>query len=311
MSNLGPRWQDDEDYSPARMDAKTIVRDTGTNIMAIAVSRQIAAACPTDTSAGLVKNVLYVVDYDTNFNRLSFTPVFHKHTHSDVDTHETGGSMLNMSLANTAEFFDLILPPVTEIFQISTVGTGPAATYDASPKNKIKLDTGATSGNTISASLGGIFCDWSSQLVVQFRGNLGSGMGTNLLTRFGSGTDRIEDAQDTARRQMGIEGCDGHGVNWVIINANGGASSLTVTSTTAALDVAGSPAIYKLVHTPASSVVFSVDGTTIATSSTNVASSGSGDSARLLIFGIKTTTGSSRSFYFRNGRITGDPQSFK
>src|ERR1044072_3726050 len=144
MSNLGPQWEDDEDYSPARMDAKTIVRDTGTAIVGIATSRQIGAACPTDTSGGLIKDVLYVCNYDGGFERVQFVPVFGKHLHNS-SANEDGGSLLDIYQANSGLATMYMIKPVVEDFNITV--TGGTAALDGTIANKIKFDTGATINN--------------------------------------------------------------------------------------------------------------------------------------------------------------------
>jgi len=299
MSNLGPQWEDEEDYSPARMDAKTIVRDTGSNIIAISEFRQIGAACPTDTSGGLIKDVLYIVEYESDFSRASFKPVFGKHLH-DSDTTEAGGTLLNIYHANSGTTRFLVYP-VPGLFQITV--TGGTAVSDSTPANKIKFDTGATANNMSngSAILGTAF-DYGQMLSIQARLQLSDN--ANMVARFGNSTDRIEDAQDTAKRQCGIEGCDGHGTSWVIINANGNSASLHVQTTTAPLiNASGGGEGYKLVNTPATEARLYLNGVSVGVSTTNVAGDGDSDNARPFVLGVKTTTTITRWMKFWIGQI--------
>lgn len=288
MSNLGPIYQDNELYSPRRVDAKGIVRDTGTNCVAISTTRQIGAVVPTDTSGGLIKNVMYVCDYDGSFNRVAFIPVFGAHTHFDATT---GGSLLDIQHANSMN-----VAPVLHLlaidagnFHISNVGTG-AAFADVTAANDayIEIKTGAVTSNTSNGRVYGVLLNWAKKIIWQ--ANLNLSHNNNLLVRLGINIDRIQDAQDNARRQMGIEGCDGHGTNWVIINANGNSASLTPTPTTVALNVTGENN-YKLVHIPATECRLFFNGVSNAVSGTNVASSGDTQHDKILTVGLKLAIG--------------------
>jgi|ERR1041385_2033112 hypothetical protein len=304
MSNLGPQWEDDEDYSPARMDAKTIVRDTGTAIVGIATSRQIGAACPTDTSGGLVKDVLYVCNYDSGFERVQFIPVFGKHLHNS-SSNQDGGSLLDIHQANYGNMTDFLIRPIAGDFDVTV--TGGTAASDSTPKNKIKFDTGATNNNKSNGvATMGIALDFGQTVVVGARLQVSDN--ANIVTRFGCSTDRIEDTQDTARRQAGIEGCDGHGINWVIINANGTSASLHVQTTTAPLiNTIGSGDSFKIVNIPATECRLYLAGVSVGVSTTNVAGDGDTDNTRPFVLGVKTTTTTTRWLKFWIGRLIGAP----
>lgn len=305
MSNLGPQWEDDEDYSPARMDAKNILRDTGTAIIATAATRQLGAVCPTDTSGGLIKDVLYVCEYDGGFSRLSFKPVFHKHVH-DADTDAAGGTLMDIYHANSAKTAQIdMLYVKTSDWTLNTVGSTPTLTIDIGTTSyRLKFDTDATTNNSITGSIGGIRLSFASKM--SFQGKIEFPFSTSLLARLGINVDRVDETQDTARRQIGMEGCDAHGTNWVIINANGSAASLTVTPTTSALNP-GSVKNYKVVELPSSEVRFYEQGVSTGFSTTNVATSGDTDGKRLFRTGIKTTTGSTRYIYLNLLKIIADP----
>jgi hypothetical protein len=286
------------------MDAKTIVRDTGTAIVGIATSRQIGAACPTDTSGGLIKDVLYVCNYDGGFERVQFVPVFGKHLHNS-SANEDGGSLLDIYQANSGLATMYMIKPVVEDFNITV--TGGTAALDGTIANKIKFDTGATINNRSNgvAKLGIAF-DWSDPLLIQARLQLSDN--ANLVARFGQSTDRIEDTQDTARRQAGIEGCDGHGTNWVIINANGTAASLHVQTTTAPLvPASGNGESYKIVNIPATECRLYLGGVSVGVSTTNIAADGASDNQRPFVLGVKTVTGTTRSLKMWTGQLIGAP----
>lgn len=89
---------------------------------------------------------------------------------------------------------------------------------------------------------------------------------------------------------MAIEGCDGHGTNWVMLNANGNSGSLTVTATTAPLN-SGGDNTYWLVHEPATSQKLYYNGVLMSTSITNIADDGASERLRLFRWGVKLPTG--------------------
>lgn len=306
MSNLGPVWEDNANYSPRRMDAKNITRDTGANIVAIATTRQLGLVCPTDTSGGLIKNVVYVCDYDEAFNRLNFVPIFGKHTHS-ADTPEMGGTLMDIYQANTAAVVQIDMMHINlSDWQLVTVGTGTSLTYDESTTSaRAKFDTGGTGNNCITGTLGGGAVSFAARL--NWQAYMDVSANNNLLFRAGVNVDRVDEAQDTARRQIGMEACDGHGTNYVIINANGNTASLVVTPTTAA--VAAGVRNYKIAMIPATEVRLYEAGVSVGVSGTNVPSDSSSDGKRLFRCGIKCTTSTSRQIFFHNFKLLGDPGS--
>ena len=303
MSNLGPQWEDDEDYSPARMDAKTILRDTGTAIVAVASTRQLGAVCPTNTSGGLIKDVLYVCNYDGGFDRVAFVPVHGKHTHS-ADTAEQGGTLMDIYQANTANVIQIDMFHINVAdWKVDTVGTGGVFAYDElTTSGVLRVETGATTGNCKTGSIGGGRLTFTKKISWQAKIEINAN--TALLTRFGINVDRVDEAQNTARRQMGIEACDGHGVNWVIINANGNSASLHVQATTAPITTRYS---YKLVAIPSNEVRLYTNGTSNAFSTTNVAFDSDTDGFRLTRAGIKATSNTNRMIWLFVMKILGDP----
>lgn len=307
MSNLGPIWEDNAHYSPKRADAKGITRDTGTNIVAISTTRQLGAVCPTDTSGGLIKNVMYVCNYDDGFNRVQFIPVFGEHTHTDAD--QDGGSLMDIYQANTSKVMaiDMFHMNLADWKQ-DLVGLGAVFVYEeGSTTGRLKMETGALASNCATGSLGGVKISFASKISWQAKIELNAN--NLLLTRCGVNVDRVDEAQDTARRQLGIEGCDGHGTNWVIINANGNSSSLTVTPTTSPLPSSGNVKNYKLIEMPATEVRLYENGVSVGASSTNVASASDSDGKRLVRLGIKATTGATRILYLNIMKLLGDPGS--
>jgi hypothetical protein len=305
MSNLGPIWQDDEQYAPRRMDAKTIIRDTGANIVALATTRQIGLAIPTDTSGGLIKNVAYVVDYDAGFNRLAFVPVFGPHTHSSSTT---GGDYIDIRHATSHQIVELnMFSPIVEDF-LTTVSGSPTPTLaieTTSTSRRLKFETGGGGNAYITGRKGGVSLSFAQKCMFQVKQELTES--NNQVTRTGINVDRVEDSQDTARIQFGLEGCDGHGTNYVIINANGNTSSLTATATTAVLDVAGIIKNYKIVQIPASEVRLYENGVSVGVSTSNVASTGDTDTAKLFTMTIKATAAVSRILRLWHAQIIGTP----
>ena len=89
---------------------------------------------------------------------------------------------------------------------------------------------------------------------------------------------------------MALEGCDGHGTNWVLLNANGSSASLEITPTTMPLNP-GSVKNYLLEHIPATECNVYYGDVLNATSSTNVADDGTTEPYRLFRWGIKLPTG--------------------
>lgn len=300
MSNLGPAYEDDENYSPHRANAKGILRDKGTAIVALATTKQLGAVCPTDTSGGLIKNVLYIVDYDTNFNRIQFIPVFHAHLHGSEDSDEDGGSYLHIRQRNIDQFAEVNVTYLTDDTQTlwTTVATGGVITFENSGGDFWhQLDTLGTTGNHITATLPGIKFEWGTELWLQFQSGLDEN--SNILARAGIGIDNINDSPSTSRRQMAVEACDGHGTNWVLLNANGNSGSLEVTPTT--IGLLSDKRTIMLEHSPATFARIYNNGIFNAESSTNVADDSSTDMDRLFKWGVKLPTGTDNiqfRFYF-------------
>lgn len=305
MSNLGPVFEDDEHHSPGRGNAGKIIRDTAENILAISTTKQVGAAIPTNTAGGLVAGVLYVPVYNASFIRTGWQAVAAKHLH-DADTDVAGGTLFDIRHANSGKLVEInLLNPIVANFTTSTVGSSTLTEDVSGTLRRLKFLTGGTSGNLISGRVGGISLSFASKCMFQWKGRNDNTV--SLLLRTGINVDRVEDAQDTARRQFGMEACDGHGTNWVIINANGNTSSLIPTATTAALNV--SEKNYKIVQIPASEVRLYENGVSVGVSNTNVASSGDTDSLRLFTMGVKTNAGSSRQIFFYHGQIIAAPGS--
>lgn len=303
MSNLGPVFEDDEHHSPGRGNAGKIVRDTAENILAIADTKQVGAAIPTTTFGGLIANVTYVPLYNASFVRTGWKAVSGMHDHSS-DTDVDGGSFLNIKFANIENVQEITrwLSPIPEDFVVTKVGTGTLTKVTSGAEGYLQLITSGASNDLITALATGPRLEWDTLMSLQLKMDISNN--SSLLARLGINTDRVEDAQDTARRQMGMEACDGHGTNWVIINANGNTSSLVPTATSAALAEGGRTG-YALVHIPATEVRLYKDGVSVGVSTTNVASSSGSDSSRLFIWGLKTTTGSTRNIKLRLAYIIG------
>ena len=301
--NLATRWEDDEDYSPARMDAKTIVRDTAANIVAIASTRQIGLAIPTDTGSGLIKNVAYYVNYNTDFNRISFEPVFYKHLH-DSDEDVTGGSFLDiyMANANNAQIVANYDSYMTAMWDIN-LASGGTFGIDTSLVAQ-GWHTGTTTGATSHGTIGGIVFEFGDKMSFQWGARCS--LASNILTRVGINVDAITQTPDTTIRKFGVEGCDGHGTNWVMINGNGNSGSEHVTATTAPLNPADIEP-YAILHDPGTTDTFYFDRVQNAQSSTNIASDGSTSKSRMIRAGIKLPTGTtSKSLYLRYWQLIGN-----
>jgi hypothetical protein len=304
--NLATKWEDDEDYSSARMDAKGILRDTGTNIVAIASSRQLGLVIPTDTSGGLIKNVTYYVDYDTNFNRIQFLPIFHRHTHNGTGDNEDGGRYLDILLQNINEagvIENFNAYNLSHWWDDLSIGASGVLDIDTTAV-ATRFKTGTTTGSYAHSTIGGIVFEFSDFMSFQWGGKCN--LNSNILTRVGINVDTVNQTPDTTIRKMGMEGCDGHGTNWVMINGNGNSGSEFVTATTAPLSPA-SIEQYALLHDPATTVYFFEDRVLDAQSSTNVASDGTTADSRTIRAGIKLPTGTTEKIlYMKYFKLVGN-----
>jgi hypothetical protein len=290
MSNLGPPFEDDEDYSPARANAKGVHRDTGANLVALASTKQLGLVIPTDTSGGLIKNVTYYVDYNSSFNRISFEPIFHTHYH-DADTNEAGGRFLDILNINMQEFVEVNWvahqADPAGFWEINA-SNGVITKFGAAGDSYHMIDTLAATNNHITATMAGARFEWSDIITLIFQTDLNRN--TNILARTGLNADRVSDTPSTSRRIMAIEGCDGHGVNWVMLNANGNSGSLVVTATTINLS-SGADHTFLMQHIPADKQTLTFDGTLNATSITNIADDGTSERLRLFRWGVKLPAG--------------------
>lgn len=290
MSNLATIYEDDEGYSPARANAKGVLRDTGSNIVALATTRQLGLVCPTDTSGGLIKNTLYYVDYDSSFNRISFEPVFHDHQHN-FDEGE-GGNLLDILLANmnNAGMIENLNAYNISPWNNNSLSSGAALDIDGTEICH-RFRTGTTTGNSAHGTIGGIVFEFGYIISFQWGGRCSHN--SNILVRVGVNVDAVTQTPDTAIRKIGMEGCDGHGTNWVLLNGNGTSGSQVVTPTTASLLGDGSSNIeaYAILHDPGTTDYFFADRVLNAQSNTNVASDGSTSNSRVIRAGIKLPTG--------------------
>lgn len=300
MSSLGTLLTI-ETQSPGRINAKTVVVDTGTNINSISVNTQVPLALPTVDGGGLLKGILYYADYDGSLVRQSWKAVFKDHYHTGAND---GGDFVESFISNSKNVMLInMMAPRVSSFHTTFNGSGSFTDTFSSTDYYMLLATGATSGNDSSGKLAGVKMDFSKSSLFQLHNK--PRLGTSEQLRVGINVDQFSETQSTSRGQYGLEACTGSSANWFIITANGGAGSLLQTATSLAINT---EANYKLLTTPGVETRFYKDGVSQgASGSGSTPSSGSTEEIRLFVISIETSTGAAREWEIRHIQVIGRP----
>lgn len=309
MPNLGG-LRTLEPLSPDKHNANSIISMTYQEMAALPTSVQVGLVHCLTTGSGFIKDVIYKPIYDGSYIRTSWLAVVQKHNHSSDDD-VAGGTLIDIYYANgdKAALIDYYKLNSSE-FRVFGSYSGGSYGFDDSESNttSVALFTGNTANNNITAQGDGIRLLWGS--VMRWDIRLRCSHNSTLVVRAGVNVDRLDQTQSTSRAQIGIEGCDGHGTNWVIITANGESGSMTATSTI--LSLVSAADLYTMKFVPAVEARLYYAGLSQAASgagSTPKLSSGSTDADKQWRMGIKATNATGKKFNFWGGQQIGVPHS--
>jgi hypothetical protein len=275
-----PKNYTDGDFlSSTVLNNSTVHKMTGTEIAALTSAETIPGYLVYCTTTGDGKTINNL--YQKNDDNTAWDVVGLKgHTHVDG---ESGGALSDTLLAN--------IPLTLEYnkrwarasdYWITNVSTG--TTTDNSTKGCVALATGTTSGGATTISDGGArklnFAEPSA-----FETTLEMSSATNFQVKLGVRAEDINGGNLTPVK-YGIEGCSQSGTVWLVFSSDGTSRS---TLSTSANIVTGAPAIYRLECDPGTAIRFYVNGTLVATKTTNVPSTGTTGNNDLYRAGIKNS----------------------
>jgi hypothetical protein len=299
----GP-WESVAFISPARMTACTHLSLPGT-IAGNTPNASISTINPTyknmlvtceQTGGTFIKDVTYKRNSD-NTNWITISGGKHLH---DLDTDPAGGLISDILMANQLKLFNLNDNMNANVNNFFKEGTATAANeIDTALGNRIKIDTGASTGTYGHLSRGGVKLSFASPSQFQFKGNVAyptSGGDGNVTAYIGVGLASVNDT--TNQLQYGIQVCDSSGTdrNWEMVNGNGSSKGVSTSPTEPVKQTAG-PRSYKLHYTPGQNTRFWVNNSLQGTNTSAVVASGSTTGIRNISIGIRTNTSISRQLY--------------
>lgn len=255
----------------------------------------------TETGGSFIKDVTYKRNTD---NTQWITISGGKHLH-DADTDPAGGLLSDIMIANQLKLFTL--PDLQNAVLGNFFKEGTATTtdeVDTTLGNRIKIDTGATTGTYGHISRGGVKLSFANISQFIFKGNVAYSSGTGNLTSYiGVGVASVNDS--TNQLQYGIQVCDSSGTdrNWEMVNGNG--TTKGVQATTEAVKQNSGPRAYRLLYTPGQNTKFWTNNTLQGTNSNAMVATGSSSGIRNVSIGIKTNTTTARQLYCYGVSIIG------
>jgi hypothetical protein len=301
-------WESVAFISPARMTACTHLSLPGA-IAGNTPNAAINTLSPTyknmlvtceETGGGFIKDVTYKRNSD---NTQWITISGGKHLHN-LDDDPSGGLFTDILVANQLKTYylpDLINPSVNNMYK---EGTATAVDEIAVDGNRMKIDTGATTGTWGHLSRGGVRLSMGHISQFVFKGNVAYTTGAGNVTSYiGVGLASVNDS--TNQLQYGIQVCDSSGTDrsWEMVNGNGTTKGVQ-TSTESVKQNAGARA-YKLLYTPGQNTKFWTNNTLQGTNSNAMVAAGSTTGVRNVSIGIKTNTNISRQLYCYGLSLTG------
>ena len=305
MSNLGG-LRTLESISPDKANANAVLQLTGTEMAAIPTNVQVGLVHCLETSGGFTKDVIYKPIYDEFMVRTSWLAVTQKHNH-DADDDLAGGELIDILYANgfKAALIDYYKINSSE-FRFFGSYSGGSWGFDDSVADttKLMLFTGNTTNNNITAQGDGVRLLFSKKM--RFDVRIEVSHNTGIAVRLGVNIDRLDQSQSTSRRQIGLEGCYGHGTNWVIITSNGNSGNLTATQTLLPINSAAD--LYSILFTPALEARFYYAQVSQAASPAGATpSNGNTDHDKQWRMGIKTDNTTGKKLWFQGGQQIGVP----
>ena len=272
-------FSDGDFMSSTVLNNATVHKMTGTEIVALQSAELIPGYliyC-TATSAPYTIDNLYIRNEDnTAFDIVGLKG----HTHIDATS---GGILADVNIPNIplTLSYDKRSARVADFY--TTLVSGGTVTDD-STNARIRLQSNTTSGGS-AAIFDGNARKLNFAKPSAFECTLQFSSSTNFQVKLGIFADAIGSSLTPAK--YGIEGCSSSGTTWLVFSADGTTRS---TLTTAASVVTGAADVYRIEHIPGTNVKLYINGTLIATKTTNIPSTGTTTNALLYRAEVKNTT---------------------
>ncbi len=282
------------DLGDLRLDAKTWMIDTADNIFTYAkIPGQFIL--PRTTGHGYTKNVPFFIDVDGGTE----IPLgIKKHTHShDLDT--DGGLMIEEFLGNIGNL-DVYLGNTHTLndWVVEYSGAGAGASQISSGT---QLEAGTANNGYTNIRRPGLPIDFSKKSAFMVRFEYEDTI-ANYLFREGIAAERVDSANDPTTKSYGIEGCSAQS-NFQCWSCDGTNRSTTPTS----YAVDSNSNTWMAQHNPGTpNIIYTKNidfGANQVTKTSDIPTSGVGDSAKFWSAGIKTTTTSQTKRLFHRSMV--------
>lgn len=287
-----------EPNSQSRLNRKTVFIGTGAEIAAIPLTSPATVFLCTVTGSGYTANELYVTKADGSGRQ----PIMKMHTHNTA-TDAAGGSIYDIDTSNagTRIFVDRLTK--AGYFSARTEGGANPATSrldNATATNVIvtRLQTPATLNAFTQIEDGGISLSFASK--IEWRIKMEISTATAILVRAGVNMEAVDVASNATENKFGVEGCSSADANLHIVCCNG--SARTDTSVNYAMTGMRGYAMY---YTPGTNILWKDSTGNTQTMTSNVPSSGSIASDRMLRYGVKTTAAAVKALYIGRDFLAG------
>jgi hypothetical protein len=297
---LGDDFAEGDQPSTAKLNNRSIGVLDGAAINAYVNTAPTKVFLALSDDGSIKANNLYVRSAD---GLQTLNASMSKHTHA-ADTDLEGGDLLNI-LTGYSSLFPIYLPAPTKYdFFAEQLGTGSQLDdVIASTQQYVSVHTGASpaANDYASAIKGGVMISFASKILYVTKMQIN--LNTNLLWRTGINMERANVANTGVVKKFGLEGCSGTGIYVQVVTCDGGG---TRTQTNTGSDMAqGAMRGYKLVFTPATSVVYTDSMSNINTVTTSIPSSGASYGDTAFIASMKTTNTTQKAIYLAGLTVIG------
>jgi hypothetical protein len=257
----------------------SVQRMTGGGIAAILsteVEPGVLVFC-TETGSGFTEGNLY----ERNVDNDGWDIVGLKgHTHTDA---QSGGTLADVSIDNIPLTLEYNKRWAKASDFWTTIVSSGTVTDDAT-NGRINISSGATSGGSATISDGGArklnFAEPSA-----FEVTCQVSSATNFQVKLGVRAEDIN-AGNLTPAKYGIEGCSTSGTVWLLFSSDGTTRSTLATSANV---VTGTQDVYRVECDPGTEIRLFINGTLVATKTTNVPATGTTGFNDLYRAGIKNT----------------------
>lgn len=287
-----------EPNSQSRLNRKTVFIGTGAEIAAIPLSSPATVFLCTSTGSGFIANELYVTKADGSGRQA----IMRMHTHSTA-TDVAGGSIYDIDVANAGARIAIDRLTKLGYFTARTeAGANPATTRldNAVATNVIvtRLQTVTTTNNFTQLEDGGISLSFASKIEWRIKMEISSSAA--ILWRAGVNMEAVDVASNATENKFGLEGCSTADVNTHLVCCNGSART-DATTNIAMTSMKG----YAMYYSPGTNIIWKDSLGNVQTLTSNIPSSGSIASDRMLRYGIKTTAAANKAMYIGRDALFG------